>query len=415
MLRKFLHSRNGNFALTSAIAAIPLFLSVGMAVDYANMSRTRTDLQQALDAASMQIAFETASGKTDAELEAFGQQAMLANLDTSVATSDSPPQLHYYGIVTESDGSQVLSTAADYQYPLVIMGAFLPANSSTRTIAVKTKIKSAAGDPACVYALNHAAQRAVNVAGGANISMDGCVIASNSKDNESIYAGGSSNIHADCAQAVGQISTGTNMTVDCKSMRENAWTLDDPFEDIPAPSRPMALTSAPKKKDKTMDPGRYQNLTLDGTLKMNPGVYYIEGSLTIHGDISGSGVFIYMANGALTVNGNASLNLQAPTASDIKNYPSLGLDNYAGMLFMSAATNTNPMSFNGTGTTNLDGFIYSHAGEVDYSGNNGTTSTCLRIVADTIKLTGSTKMKSDCSLALGGREARTSGPFYFSM
>jgi Flp pilus assembly protein TadG len=95
MLRKFVRSRKGNFALTTAIVSVPLFLAVGMAVDYSNMSRTRTDIQQALDAASMQIAFETTSGKTDAELEAFGQQAMLANLDTSVATSDSSPQLHY--------------------------------------------------------------------------------------------------------------------------------------------------------------------------------------------------------------------------------------------------------------------------------------------------------------------------------
>jgi hypothetical protein len=255
----------------------------------------------------------------------------------------------------------------------------------------------------------------VEVSGGANISMDGCVIASNSNDNESIYAGGTSAIHADCAQAVGQINTGTNMTVDCSSMRENAWTLDDPFKDIPAPARPMALTTAPKKKDTTMSPGRYKDLTLDGEKELSPGVYYIEGSLTIHGDISGSGVMIYMADGALTVNGNASLDLQAPTADDIKNNPGLGLDSYAGILFMNGRTNTNPMGFNGTGETNLDGFVYSAVGQVNYSGNNGTTSTCLRIVADTIKLTGTTKMKSDCSEALGGREAETSGPFYYSL
>jgi Flp pilus assembly protein TadG len=414
MLMNFFRSREGNFTLISGLVAVPLFLAVGMAVDYSNMSRVRTDLQQALDAASMQIAFEATSGKTDAELEAFGDEAMLANLDSNVANAATPPQLHYYGIVTDSDGSQSLSTSADYQYQLMIIGAVLP-GSSTRTISVRSKIKSAAGDPACVYALNHTAARAVEVSGGAKISMDGCVIASNSNDDESIYAGGSSNIHADCAQAVGQINTGTSMTVDCDSMRENAWTLDDPFDDIPAPSRPMALSKNPKNKDTTMAPGRYQDVTLDGTKTLSPGVYYIEGSLTIHGDITGSGVFIYMANGALTVNGNASLNLQAPTEDDIKKYPTLGLDNYAGMLFMNGRTNTNTMSFNGTGSTNLDGFVYSPAGDVDYSGNNGTTSTCLRIVADTIKLTGSTNMKSDCSLALGGREADTSGPFYFSL
>lgn len=415
MLVRFLRSRDGNIALLVGILAIPLLLAVGAAVDYGNMGRVRTQLQQALDAASMQMAFKATSGMTDTELEAFGNQAMLANLDSYIAKSANPPTLHYHGLITEADGSQVLSTSADYQYDLILMRAGFTGGPSTRTVGVRTKIRSAAGDPACVYALNHTAQRAVEVSGGANISMDGCVIASNSNDDESIYAGGSSSIHADCAQAVGQINTGTNMTVDCSSMRENAWTLDDPFADIPAPPRPMALTADPKNKDTTMSPGRYQDVTLDGTKTLSPGIYYIEGSLTIHGDISGSGVVIYMADGTLTVNGNASLDLQAPTEDDIKNNPGLGLDSYAGILFMNARSNINPMGFNGTGETNLDGFIYSAAGEVDYSGNNGTSSTCLRIVADTIKLTGTTNMKSDCSEALGGREARTSGPFYYSL
>jgi hypothetical protein len=163
-----------------------------------------------------------------------------------------------------------------------------------------------------------------------------------------------------------------------------------------------------------MNPGRYYNLILDGTKKMNPGVYYIEGDLTIHGDITGSGVFIYMADGTLIVNGDASLSLQAPTKEDIANYPSLGLDAYGGMLFMNARDNYNPMSFNGTGDTQLDGYIYSANGQVIYSGDNGTTSTCLRIVADTIDLTGNTHMKSDCDFALADRVASTSGDFYYS-
>jgi hypothetical protein len=73
------------------------------------------------------------------------------------------------------------------------------------------------------------------------------------------------------------------------------------------------------------------------------------------------------------------------------------------------------MTFNGSGLTQLDGFVYSANGEVVYSGDNGTVSTCLRIVADTIKLTGSTDMKSNCDLALADRVASTAGDFYYSL
>jgi len=414
MFKKFLKDQKGNFAIMCGIASIPFMLAAGTAIDYGNMVRTKSQLHNALDAAAMQMAYKVTSGMTTPELEAFGQKVLMANMDGYVFDSTNLPVVHYLGMDTEADGSQVMKTSADYNYQLLFIQSVL-SGPDTRMITTKTNIKSAAGDPACVYALNHTAQRAVEVSGGAKIGMDGCVVASNSNDDESIYASGSSHISADCAQAAGLIDTGTSMSTKCDHVRENAWVLQDPFKDIPEPPRPVSLSKDPKLKDTTVDPGRYYNLTLDGTKKLNPGVYYIEGALTIHGDISGSGVFIFMADGDLIVNGDASLNLQAPTKTDINNHPGLDLDNYGGMLFMNARSNTEPMSFNGAGVTQLDGYIYNANGQVVYSGDNGTTSTCLRIVADTIKLTGSTDMKSNCNFELADRIATTAGDFYYSL
>ena len=110
-----------------------------------------------------------------------------------------------------------------------------------------------------------------------------------------------------------------------------------------------------------------------------------------------------MKDGDISVNGNASLSMSAPTSGG-----------YAGMLFFSSKSNTSAHSFNGNGATELDGFLYFPSGALTYNGNNTTTSTCLRIVADKIKMTGSSDMKSDCSDELGGREARVSGPLFVS-
>lgn len=405
MIRQFLDSRDGNVAIIAGLLIIPIMLSVGMAVDFANMSRIRGQLQSALDVAAMQIAVNASSGMTDGELETFGNQVMLANLDGSIANSASPPALSYYGITTGADGSLTLSADADYDYTLLIMRSAITGGSDTKPISVLTQIKADQGDPACVYALSDSASRAINVSGSTSVDMDGCIIASNSNDNESIYVGGSGSIHADCAQAAGQINATAGLTVDCASMRENAWVSPDPFADVPEPVAP-ALLSNPQTSDTTVQPGRYSNLSLDGTKTLQPGVYYVEGSLTIKGDISGSGVFIYMKDGGLTVNASASLHLDASTDPD---------DPYHGILFMNARDNTNVMKFNGNGVTELNGFIYSLSGEVDYAGNNSTTSTCLRIAANTVNITGNTGMKADCTAALAGREAKTMGPLYYSL
>ena len=192
------------------------------------------------------------------------------------------------------------------------------------------------------------------------------------------------------------------MTTDCEQNRENAWRLPDPFEGLIEPAPPVPM-SDPKKSDTIVVAGRYTNLTLDGTKTLGPGLYYIEGSLSIKGTVTGTDVMFFLADGGVTVNGDASLSLRAPQTGA-----------YAGILFWSAKSNTSAHVFNGNGATDLNGYLYFPSASVDYSGNNGTTSNCLRIVADTITMTGSSTIRSDCSDELGGREARVSGPLYYS-
>lgn len=55
---EFLGDRRGNFAIISSLVVLPLLLSVGMAVDYSTIIRTRSNLQNALDAAVLAAARE---------------------------------------------------------------------------------------------------------------------------------------------------------------------------------------------------------------------------------------------------------------------------------------------------------------------------------------------------------------------
>lgn len=401
LLRQFAKDRRGNFAVGIGIMLVPLIGAIGVAVDVTNMNLEKSRLQSALDAASMGIAVKVNSGLSDSELQAYGDDLLKVNLASLDIDAKDIPSLIYHGIGIGEDGTQSLRTEARLTYRYLIP-RFLGDRPTSTDILVQSRISSNHGDAACVYALNRTAPRAFEAAGSTAISMDGCVIASNSSAADSIYVGGNASLAADCLQSSGGIVATSGLTTDCEHNRVNAWRLPDPWGNLEEPVPPI-LYPNPRSRDLTVSPGRYRNLDLSGDKTLEPGLYYVEGSLSVKGTVTGAGVTIFMADGGITVNGNGSLSLSAPQSGD-----------YAGMLMMSARTNTSSHLFNGNGATDLDGVLYFPYGALTYNGNNGSNSTCMRIVADTIKMSGNSNIRSDCSAELGGREARVAGPFYFS-
>ncbi|KFB09566.1 TadE/TadG family type IV pilus assembly protein [Nitratireductor basaltis] len=79
VMRSFLSDRAGNFAMMTAIAAVPLVGAAGLAVDYATMSRTRAELQQALDAAVLAVA-QKGEDISDAQAREIARAYMTGNL-----------------------------------------------------------------------------------------------------------------------------------------------------------------------------------------------------------------------------------------------------------------------------------------------------------------------------------------------
>jgi Flp pilus assembly protein TadG len=402
----FLKDTRGNLALASGILAIPMILAAGTAVDLANANRVSSDLQSALDAATMAIAVKVPSGMTDLELQALGNEHFNAHLQAADVPAGALSTLQYVGLSNDAQGVQHIMAKVNYTHQLALSHLFRDKQVDGLTgipFELLSRVSVRIGDTACIYALNRTASRAINAGGSTTVVMDGCVLAANSAAADAIYVGGNASVAADCLQSSGGIDATGGLVTDCAAMRENAWPLPDPFAGFPHPAPPI-LMSNPKNSDLTVQPGRYRNLSLDGTKTLEPGLYYIEGSLSVKGDISGTGVTFYMADGGVTVNGHAAMALSAPQSGD-----------YAGMLFMAPETNTSAHKFNGTGATELNGYLYFPKGDLSYSGSNSTSSTCLRIVADTVTMTGNSYLKSDCTAELGGREARVSGPLHFTM
>jgi len=403
MLRCFLANTSGQFGIALTLMLVPLAAGVGLAVDYGNMARERSNLQSALDAATIEMATNLMKGLGDADLAERGLVMLKANLNTETSLTDiERVRLVSHGLAQHPDGRMHLSTSAELDYLHMLPRPYFLSDAEATTLNVSSRVTAATGDLACVYALNHTAPRAFQSGGNTTVEMDGCVIASNSSADDAVYVGGSGELAVECIQSSGGIEAGSGLTTNCTMNREHAWRSPDPFEKLAEPLAPILLSN-PKNKDTQLQPGRYSNLRLQNDIHLLPGLYYIEGALTIQGTITGSGVTFFMKDGGIRTNGSAALSVSAPTSGE-----------HAGMLFWSARDNTSEHRFNGNGATDLDGVLYFPAGDLTFNGNHGTQATCLRIVADTVRMTGNSRMKSDCSAELGGREARVTGQLYLS-
>jgi len=120
--------RAGNFAIMTAAIAVPLVGAAGLAIDYANMSRTRAELQNALDAAVLAVA-QRGDGISDAEAQRIAASFLTGNLaqayrnmavvrnDTSVTlTAEVPTPLSFGGLFGWKEAAINASSTADMAF-----------------------------------------------------------------------------------------------------------------------------------------------------------------------------------------------------------------------------------------------------------------------------------------------------------
>ena len=256
------------------------------------------------------------------------------------------------------------------------------------------------GQPACVLALDDHASNSVKVQGSTQVTLDGCVIAANSDAIDSVYRGGSAQLKAKCVSAVGRTEglSNANTKLACGPALEQQYPSLDPLVDVVPPSY-TTCKSVPGGKTKTLSPGTYCNKTLTGDITLNPGTYILRGGqikLGGGGTLVGHGVTIFLMEGAeFSTNANETVDLSPPTSGD-----------YAGITVYQEKANTLTLTINGTSASKLTGFIYAPGAHVFFAGNSNMSGSgdCVRVIGDTIELTGNSKMAANCETALGGRQ-----------
>jgi Flp pilus assembly protein TadG len=379
-----LADRRGNVAVIFALTLPMVVGGVGFGVETGYWYYQQLRLQQSADAAAYAGAVEQRMGMPYATVLASATAAAQQNgFDPAAGTIvvNTPPAS---GAFQNASSVEVLMSRNEQRFFSEVFSTD-PVVSTARAVATFTNAANA-----CVLTLDPIADRAANFAGNTNINLNGCSVMANSLASDAVNVQGSAQLSTPCVLTAGGVSANGGLTMtSCTSPQTALPPVADPLKDLPEPSDTGQCRPS---NGATLQPGRYCNgLNLSGPTNLNPGTYIVSGGqlkINANASISGQGVTIYLTNNAsVSINGNATLNLSAPTSGT-----------YAGVLFFGARENTSgAVTLNGTAGSIMTGTIYFPDQDVSYLGNFSGANGCTHVIAKTVQWSGSTTVGVDCS------------------
>ncbi|WP_156668124.1 TadE/TadG family type IV pilus assembly protein [Rhizobium bangladeshense] len=428
---RFVCDKGGNFAILTALVAVPLVGAASLAIDFANASLDAAKMQEALDSAALAAVRLYGEGHSEAEATQMATEMFFGNYHKTGSVSDGnqdttpatePPPLH---VVYAQVGQEVMATA---DYAVSYQPVFLTRLSfpiSRRSAAFRQPDKEA-----CILALNPTADRAFQVSGSSKVDTSGCTITANSRSSEAIYVGGSGTLKTECLYTPGKVSASPgSMDLECSQPREGTSPATDPFRSKAIPKAGTwedlagcgqnfvaggggngSCNGTGKTPNKppdgytvTLKPGTYNGLEINGNVKLQPGNYLIDGGklkFNSQSVITGDQVTFFLLNGAeLDIHGGSTFNVTAPTSGA-----------WAGFSIVADRNNTAPAVINGNSSSHVNGIIYMPAAaELQYAGNGSTTGECIRLIAQKITMIGNSTFKLDCKSELANNEINNPG------
>jgi Flp pilus assembly protein TadG len=273
----------------------------------------------------------------------------------------------------------------------------------------------------CLLALGNTATGnnatgAIKITGNATSNL-ACGLFSNSTNcaggaSDSISLTGNITLNAASVGSAGCLSAIGNVTIGPppNAYTEHDGTLSNPYATTSVPSTGSPGSCAGNQ----CTPGVYPtgiSFTGNVIITLQPGVYILEGmtpfNLTGNAKISGNGVTLVFTsatpnnpssyptppNAIMSVTGNASVSLTAPTIGET-----------AGFVMMGDSTMPLNTAVNITGNVNTDltGVVYLPKVALAWTGNLGAATGCRQFIVNTFSTTGNVALSnSGCNLAAG--------------
>jgi Flp pilus assembly protein TadG len=374
-----------------ALAALPLFASVGASIDFGRAASARAGMQAALDATALLMAKDAkvadatqlATNASD-YFNANFQSSEVGNVQTTVSTSST------------SSGYSVSATATG-----VVTTRFMGiVGFSTLHVSVQSNALSTSDGLGCVLSLNPHASSTASGQGSTNVVLTGCSLYDNSDNSTALTVGGSAQVTAYSVGVVGNLTGRSNIST-TNGIMTGMGVIPDPYATASFPAfSGCTQTNFSAHDTVTIDPGVYcggMKLNANANVTLNAGIYYLDGGdLTMNGGavMTGTGVTLVFTSqnktgyATASINGNATVNLTPPKTGGTAGIVVFGDRR------MPLGT---AFTFNGGATQYLGGAIYIPSGAVSYSGGANTGTSCTQLIGNTVTFTGNSAFALNCN------------------
>lgn len=400
MLASLARDERGITAVTTGLALAMLAGFAGLAIDASSWQTAKRDMQGAADQAAYSAAVAANAGG-NGTTNAKGVTAQMGYVDTQngvTVTVNNPPASGNY--TTDNKAWEVIITKPQPMWFARLFMASAP-SATVRAVGIP-------GVPGqfCMLALDPVDSGTISIQGTPQIAAPSCNVMDNSTSSSGITLGGSSTLTANTVAMVGNPGYANNGSggITANKLMPSAPALKDPYASvtIPPSSNWGGCSPAPAvatHQTVNITAGCYTgNLSVGNgaTLSMGAGTYYIDrGQLSANGGtITGTGVTIVLTSSTrsnwstINLSGNSTVNLTAQTSGT-----------YSGLVIYAdrRIPNTTTMSIGGGATQSFTGDLYFPSTPVTFGGNSSASTTCTRLIAYTISLSGDSTFKSGCA------------------
>lgn len=393
-----LRSRSGGIAVITALSLPILVGATAFTAQSVEWVWARRAMQRQADSAAIAGAFALSQSRSVAttvtsDLARNGNTA----IPVTSLTENAPTKGAYAG------NSRAVRVALTSNMPLWILSAFA---GKTVSINVEATAAVVGFGEYCAIALQNTPVVGITMTGSTTVNLN-CGMITNSPAADTVSAGGSSTIAASPIAAVGGILPSSNYPAGTQLFPYSV-PQQDPYAGLPTPNISSSSNNGnvQPNQTKTLSPGNYSGMDLKGNVTLNPGVYYVDGSTFSANSgaiITGTGVTIILTSktaasspssiAQLNLNGNATLNLTAPTTGP-----------YAGILFYQdrrAVDNGGSNVINGNSGSTLQGAIYFPGQAISFTGNTGMNINCIKLVGYRLTFTGNSNVSNTCPAGSG--------------
>jgi len=385
-LARIARDQSGAIGFTVGLMSTAILGVTGLTIDVGDWYMTKRSMQEAADAAAIGGATQLwANGTNSQAISAGTSDAKLNGFSTTNAAT-----------VNVTVSAQTVTATIQKSADMMFSALFL---NSAPTIMVSAQAGLLPGGaPACLLTTSQNTPGALTINGSGSVSASGCAVVTDSTSSTALSAVGSETVTTQEICGPGGSSIGNATFTPAPS---SCAALPDPLANLTPPSNindPCQYNNASYSQNATLSPGVYcGGITISGhpTITFQSGVYILRngplkatGTGTLNGTgvgfyLTGTGTQVQLAKDDLSLSGNVTVNLSAPTSG-----PLSGIAFYEDH---SAPTGDVTSTINGNTSVNIDGILYFGNQNLVINGTDDVQFTA--IVGNTVTLNGNYTFK----------------------